>query len=150
MSWLERLKKAELDMDSSRRAVPESVKHEPPKPAAMAAIHELTTAKPNPDLWSWPHSQAMTGKEISMFANRANLFNRRGMGAVNAERLASKLTDRDRQEDDRRLCLECAHMAGQPGAWRCNQWQRAGMGVTGIPAGLVLVLQRCNGFKETR
>ncbi|MBH1957544.1 MAG: hypothetical protein I8H70_02500 [Burkholderiales bacterium] len=150
MSWLERLKKLELDRGITRQAVPESVKPEPPKPAAMAAVHKLTAAKPNPDRWCWPHSQAMTNKEISTFENRANLFNRRGMAAVNAERLASKLTDRDRQDDERRLCLECAHMGGQHGAWRCNQWQRAGMGATGIPAGLVLVLQRCDGFKETR
>ena len=90
----------------------------------------------------------MTGREIDAFTRRASQFNRRGMPSVNAEALAYKLVNRDREADDRRLCLECVHLSGQRGAWRCSQWQRAGMGAAGIPAGLVLVLQRCDGFRN--
>lgn len=111
---------------------------------------------PGPDLWSWPHSAAMNMAEIDAFSQRASVFNRRGMPSVEAEGLAYRLVNRDRDGDDRRLCLECVHLAGsQPGSWsrggwRCGQWQQAGMGATGVPAGLVMVLQRCDGFRPAR
>jgi len=49
--------------------------------------------------------------------------------------------DGPRDRDDRRLCLECAHLSGRAGAMRCARWQRAGLGQAGIPSGLVLQLQ---------
>ncbi len=120
-------------------AVNEPASQEPP---------ELVTERQDPDRWSWPHSEAMTSGEIDAFAGRASQFYRRGMPSVNAEALAYKLVNRDRDGDDRRLCLECAHLTGQRGAWRCDQWKRAGMGAAGIPAGMVLLLQRCDGFRN--
>lgn len=116
---------------------------EPPAPASPAP--EL-----DPDRWCWPHSTAMNTAEIEAFTQRTILFNRRGLPALEAELLADKLVNRDRDGDDRRLCLECGNLSRAGGAMRCNQWQRAGMGAAGIPAALVLVLQRCDGFKPTR
>lgn len=78
---------------------------------------------------------------------RTALFNRRGLAALDAELLADKLVTRDREADERRLCLECSHLS-RVGGWRCAQWQRAGLGAPGVPAGLQLVLQRCDGFKD--
>ena len=126
------------------------------KPAMSVAANDLAQGaglvpeQPDldPDRWCWPHSDAMTGREIDTFTGRASQFNRRGMPSVAAEELAYQLVARDREDDDRRLCLECLHLSGQRGAWRCNQWQRAGMGAAGVPAGLVLVLQRCDGFRN--
>lgn len=89
----------------------------------------------------------MTGREIDTMAERTALFNRRGLATLEAELLADKLVTRDREADDRRLCLECAHLSRAGGAMRCAQWQWAGLGAPGIPAGLHLVLQRCDGFK---
>ena len=53
-----------------------------------------------------------------------------------AERVAEMLLHRDRDMDDRRLCVECCH-AG-PG-WRCSAGD----------AFMVEQLQRCPSFKET-
>lgn len=117
-------------------------------PDVPELVPELATEPPDPDRWCWPHSEAMTGREIDSFTERSSQFYRRGMQSVNAEALAYTLVNRDRDDDDRRLCLECSHLTGQRGAWRCGQWQRAGMGAAGIPAGLVLVLQRCDGFRN--
>ena len=61
------------------------------------------------DRWCWPYSSAMTGREIDTFAERSSLFNRRGLPALDAERLADKLVNRDRDGDDRHLCVECRH-----------------------------------------
>jgi len=105
-------------------------------------------ALPDPDRWCWPYSAAMTGKEIDTLIERTALFSRRGLSALDAELLADKLVNRDREGDDRRLCLECAHLNRPAGTLHCAQWQRAGLGAPGVPAGLHLVLQRCNGFKD--
>jgi hypothetical protein len=139
MSWLERLKRTEAPAESVAANV-----------ARKPDIAPVSAPAPNADVWAWPHSSAMNSAEIRTFSERSSQFNRRGMPAVHAELLAYKLVNRDREEDDRRLCVECGNMAGREGAWRCNQWQRAGMGAAGIPAGLVLVLQRCDGFRTMR
>lgn len=129
---------------------------EKPGPTAGPIGPALAGERQDPDRWSWPNGTAMNTAEIDTFTQRATVFNRRAMPSVEAEALAYKLVNRDRDGDDRRLCLECAHLTGsQPGAWsrggwRCSQWQQAGMGATGVPAGLVMVLQRCDGFKPAR
>jgi hypothetical protein len=106
----------------------------------------------DPDRWCWPHSQAMTGREIDTFTARLHHFTRRGLAALDAERLADKLVTRDRETGDRRLCLECTHLAGHAGAWGCRNWQRAEIASKArdaqLPAALVIQLQRCNGFTD--
>jgi hypothetical protein len=103
---------------------------------------------PDPDRWCWPHSEAMTGSEITTFTTRLHVFTRRGLVAVDAETLADKLVLRDREADDRRVCLECSNLSRGSG-WRCTQWQRAGLGAAGVPADLARQLQRCDGFSES-
>ena len=86
----------------------------------------------DPDRWCWPHSQAMTGREIDTFAARSNQFNRRGLAALDAELLADKLVNRDRDGDDRHLCVECRHC--RPGLRCVNK------------LAVLHVLQRCDHF----
>jgi len=116
----------------------------------LAAATPQPAAMPDPDSSCWPHSSAMTGREIDTMAERTSLFNRRGLPALEAELLADRLVTRDRDDfDTRKVCLECAHLSGRAGAMRCTQWQRAGLGQPGIPVGMELVLQRCDGFEKT-
>jgi hypothetical protein len=106
----------------------------------------------DPDRWAWPHSQAMTGREIDTFTARLHHFTRRGLLESDAEMLADKLVTRDRDADDRRLCLECLHLAGRAGVWGCRNWQRAGVATkpqhAQLSAALVNQLQRCDGFTD--
>ena len=72
----------------------------------------------------------------------------------NAEVLADKLVTRDRDLDDRRICLECRHLSGVgQTSWRCGNWQAAKVAHRArdvqLPADLVRKLQRCDGFTET-
>ena len=90
----------------------------------------------------------MTGSEIDTLTARLHHFTRRGLAVVDAETLADKLVRRDREADDRRLCLECGNLSWGSG-WRCNQWQRAGLGASSVPADLVRQLQRCDGFNDS-
>ena len=106
----------------------------------------------HPDRWAWPHSQAMTGREIDTFTARLARFTDKGLSLNDGEALADKLVTRDRDADERRLCLECVHLAGHAGIWGCGNWQRAGVATRArdarLAAALVLQFQRCDGFKD--
>ncbi len=104
---------------------------------------------PDPDRHCWPHTKTMNTAEIDAFSSRLHHFTRHGLDFTQAEQLADSLVQRDRTNDDRRLCLECAHLKHGAGLWGCNQWRRAGLGAACVPGDLVTVLQRCDGFKET-
>lgn len=99
----------------------------------------------DPDGWCWPHSQAMNTVEIDTFMARLGRFTDKGVSHDEAERLADALVSRDREGDDRRLCLECAHLQGA-GRWRCGNWQQADVARDALARDLVLMLQRCAGF----
>jgi len=62
-----------------------------------------------PERWTWPNSTAMTGAEIEAFTARLAVFVARLPHSV-AEKIAHVLLDRDRDLDDRRLCLECSNL----------------------------------------
>ncbi len=104
---------------------------------------------PDPDRYCWPHSSAMNGAEIGRFTERTSLFAKKGVNPDDADQLADTLVQRDRVGDDRHVCLECHHLTGY-GAWRCGNWQAAGVAIMArdnqLPADLVMKLQRCDGF----
>ena len=102
----------------------------------------------DPDRQSWPHTTAMNSSEIDAFTARVHLFTRHGLDQPQAEGLADGLVIRDRDGDDRRLCLECQHLRGGGRSWACNQWRAAGLAGAGVPGGWVTLPQRCDGFKE--
>ena len=84
-----------------------------PTPIIAAPVMPLpsgVTGAAVSDAWCWPQSDAMNGGEIDTFTKRLHLFARRGIGEAQADKLADLLVIRDRQLDDRRLCLECSHL----------------------------------------
>lgn len=98
------------------------------------------------DRWCWPNSPAMNSREIDTFTARLARFTEKGVSLGDAEPLADRLVIRDREGDDRRLCLECAHLQGY-NRWRCGNWQAASVARQGLARDLVLILQRCSGFR---
>ena len=78
----------------------------------------------DPDRWCWPKTEAMNSAEIERFNARVALFAERGIRTEEAEGLADALVKRDRETDDRRLCLECSHLRGT----RCSVPAKAGAG----------------------
>lgn len=121
-----------------------------------ALVTALSTSKTNqkkpetfdPDRHSWPHTTAMNTAEIDTLNARVHLFTRHGLDQTQAEGVADGLVIRDRDGDDRRLCLECLHLRGGGRSWACNQWRAAGLAGAGVPDGWVKLPQRCDGFKE--
>ncbi len=153
MSWLERLKKTAVTPYA-----PPTKPTEPGfvgfvgNPAALSqnSAGEIDAANdaappPDPDRHCWPHTTAMNTGEVDTFTQRLARVTDKGVSYDEAERLADALVIRDREGDDRRLCMECAHLQGH-GRWRCGNWQRADMAREGIAPALVVMLQRCAGF----
>ena len=123
--------------------------------ASMALDASIVTARTppglNPDAFCWPHSTAMNGTEIELFTERINRFTDKGLTESESKALTDKLLSRDRDDDDRRFCLECKHLSGHDQkSWRCGKWQAAGIAINSrdaqLPADLVVQLQRCEGF----
>lgn len=94
------------------------------------------------DRWCWPHSNAMNGAELGRSAVRLAKFIDQGLSLIEAEALADKLVVRDRDGDDRRLCLECAHLCGR----RCAAWRVAAVGGPVLSTALLTLPQRCAAF----
>lgn len=91
----------------------------------------------------------MTGPEIATFTARLARFTDMGLDLEAGERLAGKLVIRDREQDDRRQCLECLHLHGDG---RCGNWRRAGGPIRAhdaqLPKDFVNLMQRCDGFTD--
>ena len=159
MNWLARLKNIDV--------APAPEPTEPTKPGYVGFVGldmapmpktggdspAANDPTPDPDRWCWPHSEAMNTGEIETFTARLARFTDKGLSLDDGEALADKLVQRDRESDDRRLCLECFHLSGQNGkAWDCRNWQVAKVASRArdaqLSAGLVCQLQRCDGFKK--
>lgn len=157
MNWLARLKKIEMvpEQDATEPTKAGFVGFVAPDMASMPKTGgDLSAANdpaPNSDRWCWPHGEAMNSREIDAITARVARFAGKGLGLDDAEALAGKLVRRDREPDDRRLCLECIHLSGQyRRAWTCRNWQRAGIAIQASDAqlstALVTLHQRCDGF----
>lgn len=162
MKWLDRLKTPKTpDPYATKPTKPQESEQAagfvgfvayPPAPFQKFEGSEAandTTPTVDPDRWCWPRSEAMNGQEIDTFTARLSRFTDKGLTLADAEQQADRLVIRDREGDDRRLCLECAHLHGA-GRWRCGNWHRAEVAAqlkdAHIPGALVLTLQRCPGF----
>lgn len=124
-----------------------------PSPTVLEKHSSPIAVTEDPDRWCWPQSSAMNGAEIDTFVARLHKFTGKGLACNDGETLADKLLLRDREQDDRRVCLECWHFAGHgAGSWRCCNWQAAGVAIHSrdaqLPAILVVQLQRCDGFTD--
>jgi hypothetical protein len=87
----------------------------------------------------------MSEREIGRFVFRVGLLQRRGLTEAQAETLAERLLARDRDGDDRRICLECSHLQ-RDGGCALHREGRLPEVVSRIYTPVRDVLQRCAGF----
>ena len=89
------------------------------------------------------HASGWDDAEIEVFLAREARFARLGR-VVDAEHLAERLTLRDRELDDRKLCLECAALANNRRCELAAQGRLPGADrhLEPVPT----ILQRCPGF----
>lgn len=93
------------------------------------------------------HAPAWDDAEIFIFTTRVLTFVRRGVDPSDADDLAERLTLRDRDVDDRHLCLECSHLmrSGRCAAAALGHLTGADPRLEPVPT----ILMRCEGFTGT-
>lgn len=112
---------------------------EPATPTPRRSGNPLMT----PEQGDECHAGGWGDTEFDTFLRCEARFTRIGR-AADAEHLAERLTLRDRQHDDRRLCLECASLADN---WRCLLAARGHLvGADRRLEPVPTILQRCEGF----
>lgn len=89
------------------------------------------------------HAGGWDDAEIDAFTAREARFTRMGRVA-DAEHLAERLTLRDRQHDDRRMCLECRALADHGHCLEAAYGRLPGSSRRLEP--VPTILQRCEGF----
>ena len=96
-----------------------------------------------PEQFERCHEGCWSGAEIATFVSRSARFVQ--LGRSDAEHLAEVLTLRDRQGDDRRMCLECRELeeSGRCAAARRGALVGADRNLEPMPA----ILTRCEGFR---
>jgi hypothetical protein len=96
--------------------------------------------KPGPRL-SWGHYTPANAAEIARMLERVQRGAALGLSERESDELADLLHLRDREGDDRHVCIECQHIRASGTGWRC-----AARGP--IPPELVATQpQRCAEFK---
>jgi hypothetical protein len=93
-----------------------------------------------------PHDLAAVAwmeADIGKFITRRDRLLRWGWTEPDAEKLAERLVQRDREQDDRVNCIDCRHY--RPG--RCGNHRHAGLGTSEVGRDLASLLQRCPGFE---
>jgi hypothetical protein len=122
---------------------------EPTRAATCRAFTERQRPAPEPiltpeqrhRLW-W--GQPATAEELERMVARAERGERLGLSAREADAAADVLHLRDRDRDDRRLCLECGWLRADRAGWRCGALGQQ------IPRAWVTTqLQRCHMFRES-
>ena len=86
------------------------------------------------------HAGGWSDVEIADFVARHTRLLALGFTDGDADDLAERLTLRDRDADERRLCVECCNFRGG----RCRQAARSGVGPE--VGALAFVLQNCSAF----
>lgn len=85
--------------------------------------------------------------QVDPFIERRDRLLCAGLNQDEAALMAWKLERRDAERDDRRLCIECQHLSGGAGRFRCAQWRMHQIISSDIPGDLVTaILHRCGEF----
>lgn len=105
---------------------------------------ERDASNPAADLDAMLAHVAMDDGEIEQFVARMRLMVNRGFSEAEAERLAEKLLARDRDGDDRRLCIECSYLGPSGRCLAAALGRLPGVSARSTP--VVTVLQRCPAF----
>ena len=90
------------------------------------------------------HAGGWDDAEMARFQARTVVIRRCGIGEQDAEDLAESLTMRDRDADDRRLCLECSHLGERGRCLAAAAGRLRGVGTRYEP--VPTILQRCEAF----
>lgn len=156
----------EIPVSSVSSAPAEALRRNQPAPSPISSVSSATPAAPSanddlrpgttistvrrsgnpymtPEQGDECHEGCWNDAEIETFVTRSTRLS--AMGRVDAEHLAARLTLRDRQADDRRLCIECRELES---SGRCAAARRGALANTDrhlTPTQNILM--RCPAFR---
>lgn len=128
MMWLNRVKNENSTEHEATKATEPTPKAENGGFVGFVAYRPRETEKfaPADDAskspGTWPGETTWNAAEIETFERRLALFTDGSLTLTEAEALAERLLARDRDGDERTLCIECAHYRHG----RCVNWKAAG------------------------
>lgn len=108
------------------------------------AVLDLLAANRQPDEHAMPElaSVSWNDQDIARFLELRTRLLWWRWAEPDAECMAERLVRRDREQDDRVMCVECCHF--RPG--RCGNYRRAGLSSSEVGYDWAVLLQRCPGF----
>jgi hypothetical protein len=148
MSLIELIQSGAGGLAAATSATSATSGNEPKQVARIAKVAIAKTQKgraPRPGRAAYLAPAAWSDAEAKRINERVMAFTARGLEHDQAERLADALVIRDRWADDRRACVECAHLRAR---WRCANWATAEVSAEALPPDMVATLQRCPGFAK--
>ncbi|MCV2354632.1 hypothetical protein LNV09_10710 [Paucibacter sp. B2R-40] len=95
----------------------------------------------------WPNTQHANDSELDTMEARLMLFTRRSMADTEADLLADKLLQADREQSGQVTCHLCQHF--NPRRKTCGNFRAAGVGQE-IGSDLAAMLQQCPGYTAAR
>lgn len=132
-----------LSSVSSVAAQPDSAPQASAPGAQLKAVRRSGNPYLTPDQGAECHAHGWSDAEIGTFQERTRHFTR--CGRRDAEHLAERLTLRDREGDDRHLCLECEELETSGACAAARRGQLANADRRFEPTLNVLV--RCPAFR---
>ena len=108
------------------------------KPVLLAILHRIACARDalGPAAHQWPDA------EVCAYLGRRSRLVCCGWPLANAEALAARLVQRDREQDERVSCADCGHYR----RGKCGNYVPAGLSSPEVGMAFAMLLQRCPGF----
>jgi hypothetical protein len=144
MNWLARLKNEKaLGTHATKPTKPGFVGFVAPAPGASQKVECEAQTQPAPEP-RWSDYTPASEEELARMMKRTEAFERMGLTFDEIDLVVDRLLRRDREGDDRHLCIECRHIRGSATGWRCDALRGA------IPPDWVTIrLQRCPTFSAS-
>ncbi|MCV2367323.1 hypothetical protein [Roseateles oligotrophus] len=114
-------------------------------PAHATPLQQERTTDATSQTPYWPNTQHANDSELDTMEARMMLFTRRGMADTEADQLADKLLQADRQQTGQVTCHLCQHF--NPRRKTCSNFKQAGVGQE-VGSDLAAMLQRCPGYRK--
>jgi hypothetical protein len=128
--------------EAVRRMLPLVARHKAELLEVLTGRQAAPEPAPDPRQ-SWSHYTPATADEIMRMLERTEMFERMGLAPDEVDLAVDRLHLRDREGDDRHLCLECQHVRADATNWRCGALRGP------IPREWVATqLQRCPSFLQ--
>jgi len=141
--WIQLLEKAESAEPPSGATAKTAKTPATNGPTPLLSVLSVPGEGPSANSRADLDAVAWTDADIERFKHYRHVATKAGFGKNAAEEIAERLVIRDREQDDRRACLECAELRASGRCAAAGGFHWASPQLEPVRE----VLQRCEGFK---